>query len=221
MLLYLLKQKDKNIDINKLIYNDSLNLLKFLNDNNLLDNKQYLFAKCCKKGYINICKWLLSIDNETIFIHSCMNGQLDICKWLLAVSKNKINIHAEDDDAFISSCMKGHLNICKWLLTLDDKWDYMEDAFKYACWSNHIDICVLIIDYGLENVHPILNTMDKLEIYKNNNFVECLMNLGINVDFIKDTQLKDVIRCRVRKIVYDILDKYLCVDINYHICQFV
>ena len=54
---------------------------------NILDNYSNNFNWNCKKGYLNVAKWLYSFnnvnihaDNEYIFRLSCHNGNLNIAK---------------------------------------------------------------------------------------------------------------------------------------------
>jgi hypothetical protein len=117
-------------------------ILNLCNDNNLKEIKNYLknnkdfdlhmcdeeiFRYCCKKGFLEITKFLfkysnkinspidIHIKNDNAFSWACCNGHLNIAKWLWRISKNNINFRANNDYAFLWSCRSNHIETAIWL----------------------------------------------------------------------------------------------------------
>jgi ankyrin repeat protein len=53
--------------------------------------------------------------NEYAFQLSCKKGHIEIAKWLVSLG---INFHANNELAFQVCCEKGHIEIAKWLVEL-------------------------------------------------------------------------------------------------------
>lgn len=124
---YLLK---KGLDLNKeeiinyLSYNGYLNILKFFNDNNLID---------------------LSLYFENILEFSIISNHIDILKYLV---KNGCQLNIKNDFAIKNACKLGFLNIVKFLY--EHKVDICvnnNEPLLNAFFYNHNEV----VDYLLKN----------------------------------------------------------------------
>jgi hypothetical protein len=86
--------------------------------NNLID--KYVFTKACKRGHLDVCKWLIGIDNTIlpdpiiIFDAVCKNGHADVAKWVWSIYGNIPYV----DRIFINTCLTGRTNILKWFIEI-------------------------------------------------------------------------------------------------------
>jgi len=95
---------------------------------NLYQDYPNIFQYLCKKGYLSLAQWLLSVKptidisevDEAAFRHACGRGHLEVAQWLLSVKPN-INISAGYEEAFIYACKNGHLSVAEWLQSLNNQ----------------------------------------------------------------------------------------------------
>lgn len=162
--------KAKHIMQKKTSYN------KLVIENNVLNEA---FGICCKKGHIDMAKWLydvslskpetridININSEFAFRVSCKYGHKEIAEWLYNLSKingnTKIDIHKRSNYAFKKSCENGHKEIAEWLYNLSQidgntKINIRENSdemFKISCSNGHKEIAIwlasLCSDYELK-----------------------------------------------------------------------
>jgi len=117
---------------------------------NLYRDYPNIFQYLCKKGYLSLAQWLLSVKpniiisarNEEAFRYACGNGHLSVAQWLLSVEPT-INISAYNEQAFMYACGRGHLLVAQWLLSVKPNINISagyDEAFKYACKNGHLSV---------------------------------------------------------------------------------
>ena len=85
-------------------------------------------AQACRKGEVNVCKWLYNHGaaedisradmDRTPMICACMNGHLSVCEWLYKVGAEEDISRADNygQTPMIVACEFGHLSVCEWLV---------------------------------------------------------------------------------------------------------
>ena len=116
-----------------------LHSIKYFINSRLIDihnNNDFLFFISCSHNYLDITKYLISIEDiygkinihnrdEYSFIRACANGYLDTVKYLISLENThgKININSRNDEAFEQACENGHLDTIKYLISLENTHD--------------------------------------------------------------------------------------------------
>jgi len=152
---------------------------------NIHANDDEAFRYACRYGHIEIAKWLISLDANTIlktnndfaFINTFYNGDFNLINVLMGM-EYKIDIHAKNDYAFRNACKYGHIEVAKWLYSLDDKTNIHaknDYAFRNACKYGHIEVAKWLIticdDYYIEFED---NIEDSIKDYKIRNRLQDL-----------------------------------------------
>ena len=173
MLFYLLKNStgDK-IDLQYIVNDESIDILKTLHNENLL-NLGKIFAKACGNNSRKVIEWIYNIDNNIIhtgnecpFRWSAENGYFHILQWLYEKSNGTINVRARNDYAFKNACKNGHLDIAKWIYSHNHIIDLSTDKYNVILWivqNGHM--CVLQWLYD-----SVMNDNDKNSIDYNKAF---------------------------------------------------
>ncbi|AQN68705.1 ankyrin repeat protein [Saudi moumouvirus] len=149
------------------IYNDDLDMIKYLQQNgiNIIENKYIIFT--CYHGKINILKYLISlgtiIDNNCI-IKSFKGGHLNVIKYLEEQN------HFIDNDLFLIKAAKNRRQeIIEYLI---NKTTYsnaiINNALYYACKYKNLDMVNCLIEYKINKLHD-------------NNFTENLINTSVEI----------------------------------------
>ncbi len=147
----------------------------------------YAFLIACKKGNLELAKWLIEQDNvilgndpddpksitktctllsndETIiFDYACRNGQLDICKWLLTLNSDFIN--GINSNNFLWSCSCGNLDLLKWMIEMNPSINITDDenfGLQLACGHNEKN-GLEIVKWLLETFNPTISEFDFYE----------------------------------------------------------
>jgi hypothetical protein len=113
------------------------------------------FTEACRKGNLNLLKWMLENDNhncinisgtrwnkEFPFKVACANGHLEVAKWLLEI-KSDIDISVDNEDAFRYVCREGHIEIAKWLYEVKPDIDVsvcFYEPIRYACAHGYLEL---------------------------------------------------------------------------------
>ena len=95
-------------------------------------NRNKLFIKCCKNGFLSFAKYLvfkhtinIHAYREAAFRYSCENGNLDVAKWLIELSRQPnyklIDIHINNDSVFFWTCVEDHFDVATWLIELSNQ----------------------------------------------------------------------------------------------------
>jgi hypothetical protein len=148
------------------------------NDIDIFRKYHYIFSNLCYDKYLDIAKWLLSIDNRPIssiiscdhpvvhrdvtirdhlqwvFGECCRCGEVKIAKWLHSLGY--IDVHAYNDDAFKWSCHKRQIESIKFLLSVDN---------KYECWYESIyntGVVKLLFYHNLRSAHDFIKLGDRV-----------------------------------------------------------
>jgi ankyrin repeat protein len=111
----------------------------------------------CKKGYINVVKFLyndtninINIINNKAFMIACHNGHIDIVKYLIDIPNNNIDINTSNNFPIMSACKNGHIEIIKFLHTIKPN-NYIfqkYDLYHMACINKHVDIFDFLFTVG-------------------------------------------------------------------------
>ena len=129
------------------------NLRQFISDNS--------FTEACRKGNLNLLKWMVNNDSENCinisgtrwnrefpFKVACANGHLYVAKWLIEI-KPDIDISADSEDAFRYACREGHLDIAKWLYEVKPDIDIsvcFYEPFRNACAHGYLELAKWLYD---------------------------------------------------------------------------
>jgi hypothetical protein len=139
--------------------------------------KSCIFQKFCYDKYLNIAKWLLSIDNrpfssiimlylaptfayrttiqdelQCIFEHVCCDGEVETAKWLYSLGI--IDPHADcgaGESVFLLSCRCGYIEIVKFILLLRnaDKSASIGNKYEYLYeYKNYNNIAKFLFDHN-------------------------------------------------------------------------
>ena len=155
------------IMMNFLDLNTIINLINTVKEMNVLDNfcgdmlykAKQGFAWNCKKGNLDVAKWLYSrgvdihADNEHAFRTACKNGHLDVARWLHSLGD--IDIHVDDEYAFRKSCVNGHLHVARWLHSIGNIYVHTMNnyTFKWSCRNNHLVVAQWLYSLGDVDIH--------------------------------------------------------------------
>jgi hypothetical protein len=117
------------------------------NDIDIFRKYRHIFREFCCDEYLDIAKWLLSIDNrpfssiifpmdprlvyqntirselELMFVQSCQYGEIETAKWLYSLGV--IDVHIYQDSSFALSCSCGQIESVKFLLFVGNKYNYL------------------------------------------------------------------------------------------------
>lgn len=159
-MLYFLS-KTKNINFEKLVNDNNLDLFYLLNDNNVSINFNKIFKISCKKGSLKIAKWIYQNDNNIIwkcsygkcFYDICFGEFIDFAVWFKNIlDGDKINPFDTYDCKYLFAklCESGKFDIAKWLYdnykinihVLDDyafRWSIINGHFKISKWLYYLD----------------------------------------------------------------------------------
>lgn len=170
----------KNTSIICACNNGSLEIAKFLHYELEITNIKTAFSYSCSKGFLDIAKWILDMNNDEIFdnineMHlaftsSCINNHLHIAKWLLHI--NKTPIQSSDitrDGTFLWSLQSGNFDVCNWLWNVNvictdgtNNTEYynlykqcIRDIFKHFKQKDELDFCQKILEMN-ENIKNII-----------------------------------------------------------------
>jgi len=111
------------------------------NQINVSDNNEEAFWWSCGNGFLQIAKWLLSVNpsinvsanHEQAFRVACASGSLHVLKWLFEQKPN-IDVSVFDERAFTNACFSGKIEVVQWLISIKPKIDITAE--------NHYGICV-------------------------------------------------------------------------------
>jgi hypothetical protein len=105
---------------------------------------------------------------EFVFHMSCIYGDLNICKWLLAIN-DKIDVHDHDDEAFYLACRYGHLDIAQWIYSFGDVNLYTNEcsSFVDACRHNKLEVVKWLYSLNEVFVDALTHESFKLTISQN------------------------------------------------------
>jgi len=154
-------------------------LIDFYDDNkdriNLSHRNEQAFLISCKRGKINIIKWLFEVKkdinilifNELPFMTACSNGFLDIAEFIYEKYKEINHISDRYEEAFFDSCISpswmgsnDNIEISKWLLKIKPDIDISrneEKAFRNACTFGKLNIAKWLLEIKPDINIVILN----------------------------------------------------------------
>lgn len=106
-------------------YEDMEQIIKIYPQTDILRNINNIFIYICKKGYIDMVRWLVEIcplinieeNSSHAFRKACKNGNQSTAKWLKEICPG-INIREQQDLVFRNACQKGHLEVAVWLTNI-------------------------------------------------------------------------------------------------------
>lgn len=119
----------------------------------------YTFDKACRKGDLDIVKWILnnkSLNKDSILSgldQACCHGHLYIAKWIHANSPYTHNLSLNDIN-FDRVCHSGHMEVVEWLYSISSKQLNSGQlnsglAFEFACSSGHLDIAKWLYEHKM------------------------------------------------------------------------
>lgn len=171
--------------------------VKWIHENNLLlfkgidihFNEKEIFMKTCKRGHIEIAKWLYGINKNFICDDDFdirliyIKGNLEIIKWLY-----ELNVYINVIDLFDSSCEFGHFDLAKWTYEQFNIYVHknIEYAFRITCAFGHFKIAKWL--YSL-NVNIYIMDNQPFRITCQNGHLEMaqwLYSLGANIHASKN-----------------------------------
>lgn len=142
--------------------NDKKSLTEFIdcfeNENDSILNLNLIIQNLCKKGKLDIIKYLLSFDKyKNIFTQyifsfefACLSGNIELVKYLLRLDIININTLSENiDGSFHRACESGNIELVKFLLELFTSIDisYNEEMpFQDACRSGNIEMVKYLLE---------------------------------------------------------------------------
>jgi len=91
---------------------------------NFQEDGYLFFIKAVSSNQLKVIIWMLSLDfdmndcKEELFILACKKGNIEIVKYLLNQSGLKINLHYNEDQAFREACIHNQLEIVQLLISL-------------------------------------------------------------------------------------------------------
>ena len=188
----------QNIEVSKVINNNNLDMLAFLNENNLLKNEHFYsyIKKCIKINNFNILKFLFEIlknenfnlkDIQITDIYDCIrNNNLDMIKFL---HENATLVFCSK---YIDKCIESNLlDIASFLLKIKD---CNEDIFKFydrvlKCIEKE-NLTFLKLICNNSNKSIIEHDMIFYNFYDCNNF-ELMQYLYDYISFEKEVKLDD------------------------------
>jgi ankyrin repeat protein len=121
----------------------------------------------CRKGELNVCKWLHSHGaaeditkagkyGQTLMHIACREGHLSVCKWLFDVGAvaDVSKVNDEGRTPMLCACYDGHLAVCKWLFEVGASADTTKgDRFEItpmirASIDGHLSVCQWLYEMG-------------------------------------------------------------------------
>ncbi len=189
----------------------------------IIDALHHAIIICCRKGYIDILKWLLDLSEvDTYSIYS--NGDDCAEKYI----KSHV-VHAFDDMAFRFSCEYGHLEIMKLLIIFCNKKCcpiniHVKDeyAFFMSIKNGHLNIVNALVKYGKTTNDPVnIHVHNDVALINSciaghNEIVNFLLNNGIyDEEVINNAKLKAIKFNQIN--ILKLLDDYNARNLDYHI----
>jgi len=168
----------------------NLEQLKRLNINNIkIEIITSCYIECCKRGYIDIVKYLYEnkkeklnkkeINNEA-FLESSSNNHMELSKWLYENLDN-IFVAFNDNWSFRRCCKNGYLKMAKWLYSLYpemeiDALNYL--SFKWCASDGRLDTLKWLFSLNNNIPNRIYDEMMFFAIkYKNKNIIDWLLEI--------------------------------------------
>lgn len=184
-----LREKYDN-EFRQLCERDDLSKMKqlYIDHYITIDALYFAIIICCKKGYINILKWLL--DLSEVNTYTIYSNNDDCAEEYI---KSHV-IHAFDDMAFRFSCEYGHREIMKLLIIFCNEKHCpinihvkSEYAFVMSINNGHFDIVKALVKYG-KNTNDPINTHIHNDVALMNS---CVTGREEIVKFLLDNEIYD------------------------------
>ena len=206
---------------------------KFENEQDKILNLNLIIQNLCKKGNLDLVKFLLSFSKYNIFFNkhiflfenACLSGNIELVNYLLQLTIIDINELSEKiDSSFHRACQSGNIDLVKLLIELFPNIDISynnEMPFQNACLSKNINIVKYLlkikpnIDIFSYNNEAIKNACYCGSIEITNYLLELVKN-NKNIVFSK-FNIKKLLICAAQSCNLELFKMLLSYNVNNNI----
>ena len=130
----------------------------------------------CRKGELNVCKWLynhgaaeditrINKNGFTPMHRACKCGHLSVCQWLFDMGATADITKADNvgRSPMYFACQSGHLSVCQWLFDMGAAADISKTderggtPMHQACETGHLLVCQWLYEVGAVDITKIDN----------------------------------------------------------------